>query len=89
MRMEVVDGNIKFSSDLEIVFNIEVDICIILALGGNASFTITDLNGPDNPDREWVSLNITNASNIINGASLSNVAPGEERELLIFCINDL
>lgn len=89
MRMEVVDGNIKFSSDLEIVFNIEVDICIILALGGNASFTITDLNGPDNPDREWVSLNVTNTSNIINGASLSNVAPGEERELLIFCTNDL
>lgn len=89
MQMEVVDGNIKFSSEKQIAFNIEVDICIILALGGNANFTITDLNGPDNPDREWVSLNVTNTSNIINGASLSNVSPGEERELLVFCTNDL
>ena len=87
MRMEVVDGNIKFSSDIQIAFNIEVDICIILALGGNANFTITDLNGSDNPDREWVSLTVTNTSNVINGASLSNIASGE-RELLVFCTND-
>lgn len=89
MKMEVVDGKIKFSSENYIAFNIEVDICIILALGGNANFTITDLNGPDNPDREWISLAVTNTSNVISdAASLSNVAPGEERELLVFCTND-
>lgn len=88
MQMEVVNGNIKFSSNKKIEFDIEVDICIILALGGKANFTITDLNGPDNPDREWVSLSVPKGYTVINdGASLSNVA-GEERELLVFCTNN-
>ena len=96
MQMEVVGGNIKFLSKTNIDFNISVDICIILAPGRDVNITVTDLTSPDNPDREWVSLKVTTDSNvkneddsfnIVNGASLSNVA-GEERELLVFCTNN-